>query len=338
MTQLIQLTKEMNAPKDLATSLTNKLNIFFNEVESVKDTINGINITSIDQVKEMQQAREIRLEIRRKRLKARDIVKDQRLKIKTAMSDFTLQDKLWLKAFQMLEATCDNLETKCEDKEKFAERYEAEQKQLRYESRVNKLHQYGTDPSIYALSDMSDEAFEKLLENERLAYNAKIEAEKKAELQRVAEEKAEKERQEEIKKENERLKTEAIEKERLANIEQEKREKELAKERAEQQKKLDAERKAREQAEAKIKAEKEAQAKKEAIEKARLDEIKKQQEEAERQKLLAPDKDKLMELAQIIDKIQLPAVSSKEANSVVRATEEMLGKVTNYIREKAKTL
>lgn len=338
MTQLIQLTKEMNAPKDLATSLTSKLNIFFQEVDSVKTTIEGIVITRPDQVEEMRQAREIRLEIRRKRLDARDIVKEQREKIKSAMSDFTLQDKLWLKAFQMLEATCDNLETKCEDKEKFAERYEAEQKQLRYESRVNKLHQYGTDPSIYSLAEMSDESFEKLLENERLAYNARIETQKKLEEEQIAREKAEAEKQEEIRRENEKLKAEAIEKERVANIEREKREKELAKERAEQQKKLDAERKARELAEAKIKAEKEAQAKKEAEEKFRLDALKKQQDEEARQKLLAPDKDKLMELAQMIDKIQLPAVSSKEANSVVRATEDMLGKVTNYIREKAKSL
>ena len=338
MTQLIQLTKEMNAPKDLALTLTSKLDVFFQEAESVKESIDAIKVTKPDQIAEMKQAREIRLEIRRKRLEARDIVKAEREKIKSAMSDFTLQDKLWLKGFQLLEATCDHLETKCEDKEKFAERYEAEQKQLRYESRVNKLHQYGTDPSIYALADMSDEAFEKLLENERLAYNAKIESEKKAEQQRLADEKAEKERQEAIREENEKLKAEAIEKERLANIEREKREKELAKERAEQQKKLDAERKAREQAEAKVKAEKEARAKKEAEEKARLDAIKKQQEEEARQKLLAPDKDKLIALAKAIDMFQLPAVSSKEANSVVRATEEMLGKVTNYIREKAKAL
>lgn len=338
MTELVQLTKEMNAPKDLATTLTSKLNVFFQDVEKVRSTIEGIEITSPDQVDEMNQAREIRLGIKRKRLEARDIVKEQREKIKSAMSDFTLQDKLWLKAFQMLEATCDHLETKCEDKEKFAERYEAEQKQLRYETRVSKLHQYGTDPSIYSLADMSDEAFDKLLENERLAYNARIEAEKKAEQQRVAEEKAEKERQEAIREENERLKAEVVEKERLANIEREKREKEIAKERAEQQKKLDAERKAREQVEAKVKAEKEAQYRKEAEEKARLDAIKKQQDKEAREKLLAPDKDKLIELAKIIDIIQLPAVSSKEANSVVRATEDMLGKVTNYIREKAKAL
>jgi len=34
----------------------------------------------------------------------------------------------------------------------------------------------------------------------------------------------------------------------------------------------------------------------------------------------------------------MPAVKSNEASTVIRATQDMLIKVTNYIREKAKTL
>lgn len=336
MNQLIQITQD--APKSVAVAITDGLQKFFADAEKEKAIIDSIVVTKPDQVAEMKQARDIRLKIKNSRLEARDIVKDHREQLKNAMSEFTLQDKLWLKAFQMLEATCENLESKCEEKEKFAERYEAEQKQLRYESRVNQLHQYGTDPSIYSLVDMSDEAFSKLLENEKLAFEARVENEKKAAAELVAKQKAEAEERERIRLENEQLKKEAQERERLAKIETDKRNAELAKERVEQQKKLDAERKAREQAEANIKAEKEAQARKEAEEKAAAEAIEKANAEEARKKLLAPDKEKLMELANLIDQIQLPAVSSKEANSVVRATEEMLGKVTNYIREKAKTL
>lgn len=327
MNDLTKLTKDMGAPKDLALTLTTSLTKFFDDAEAERKTIDSIVVTSPDQVEEMQKAREIRLKIKNKRIEARDIVKDQREKIKFAMADFTLQDKLWLKAWQMLEATCDNLEAKCEHTEKFAERYEAEQKQIRYEQRVSKLVKYGTDPSIYALSDMPDETFDRLLETEHLAYEARIEGDKKAEAERIAKEKSERDEQERIRKENELLRKQAAE-----------REKKLEKERAEQQKKLDAERKAREAAEAKIKAEKDAQARKEAEEKARIDAITKADEEAARKKLLAPDKEKLIDLANAIEQIALPAVSSKEASSVVRATEEMLGKITNYIREKAKAL
>lgn len=338
MNQLIQLTKELQAPETVSKSLMEKMNVFFQSAEAQKEVIDSIVVTKPDQVAEMQQAREIRLKIKNKRLEARDIVKTEREKLKNAMADFTLQDKLWLKSFQMLEAVCDNLEAKCEEKEKFAERWEAEQKQVRYESRVNKLHQFGTDPSIYALADMTDEAFEKLLENEKLAHEARVANEKKAAAEQAAKEKAEAQERERIRLENEQLRKEAQERERLAAIEAQKREAELAKEREEQQKKLDAERKAREEAEAKVKAAAEAQRLKQAEEDAWADAQAKLAEEAEKKRLLAPDKEKLMALAQLIDQVQLPAVSSKEASAVIRATEDMLGKVTNYIREKSKGL
>ena len=205
---------------------------------------------------------------------------------------------------------------------------------MRYESRVNKLHQFGTNPSIYSLADMTDEAFEKLLENEKLAYDARIAAKKKAEVDAALEAKAEADRQEAVRLENIELRAQAAK----AAVAAELKEKELAKERAVGQKILDAERKAREAVEAKAKAEKDAQAQKEAAEATRLDTLKKAQEDQDRKKLLAPDKEKLLELANMIEQIGMPSVKSKEASSVIRATEDMLGKVTNYIREKAKTL
>jgi len=327
MNDLVKLTRELSAPEAITKTLMAKMSSFFEEIEAQKAVIEGIVVTQPDQVAEMQQARGIRLQIAKRRFLARDIVKEERNKLKNAMADFKLQDTLWLKSFQMLEAVCDNLEGKCEEKEKFAQRYEAEQKQMRYETRVAKLYQFGTDPSIYALADMTDEAFEKLLENEKLAYNARIAAQKKAEADAALEAKAEADRQEAVRLENIELRAQA-----------EIKEKELAKEREAQQKILDAERKAREAVEAKARAEKEAQAQKEAAEATRLNTLKKAQEDQDRKKLLAPDKDKLLELASMIEQIGMPAVKSNEASAVIRATQDMLGKVTNYIREKAKTL
>lgn len=325
--QLVQLTQELSAPEAVTKTLMQKMSIFFQEADKQKAVIDKIVVTQPDQNLEMQQAREIRLSIKNKRIEARDIVRAERDKLKTAMADFTLQDKLWLKSFQMLEAVCDNLESKCEEKEKFAERWEAEQEMLKYEDRVTQLLECDSDPSIFNLMDMTDEAFDKLLANEKLAQQARLQAEEEAEKQRIAEQKAETERQEAIRVENERLKAEAV-----------KRDAELAKERAEQQKKLDAERKAREEAEAKIKAEREAQAKKEAIERARVEAEQKARDEATRAKLLAPDKEKLIDLANSIEMLQLPAVQSKEAQAVIRATQDMAKRMSNYIREKAQAL
>ncbi len=327
MNDLVQLTRELQAPDAVSKTLMQKMSVFFDEANKQADVIDAIVVDSPDQKAEMQQAREIRLQIKNKRIEARDIVKVEREKLKNAMADFTLQDKLWLKSFQMLEAVCDNLEGKCEEKEKFAERWEAEQKQLKYEDRVKKLFPYGIDPSIYNLADMTDEAFDRLLQNEKLAYEARIKAEAEAEAKRIADAKVEAERQEAIRKENEALRTEAV-----------KREAELAKERAEAQKKLDAEKKAREAIEAKARAEKEAQLAKERIEKAKVEAEARAKEEAQKAKLLAPDKEKLIDLAASFEMLPLPAVQSKEAMAVIRATQEMIKKMSGYIREKAQTL
>lgn len=309
MNDLVQLTRELQAPEAVSKTLMQKMSVFFEEANKQADVIDAIVVDSPDQKAEMQQAREIRLQIKNKRIEARDIVKAEREKLKNAMADFTLQDKLWLKSFQMLEAVCDNLEGKCEEKEKFAERWEAEQKQLKYEDRVKKLFPYGTDPSIYNLADMTDEAFDRLLQNEKLAHEARIKAEAEAEAKRIADAKAEAERQEAIRKENEALRE-----------------------------KLDAEKKAREAVEAKARAEREAQLAKERAEKAKADAEAKAQEEAQRAKLLAPDKEKLIDLATSIEMLPLPAVQSKEAMAVIRATQEMIKKMSGYIREKAQTL
>lgn len=334
MNNLIKLTQELSAPEAITKTLMAKMSSFFDEVEAQKAVIEKIVVTQPSQLAQMQQARDIRLMIAKKRFNARDIVKEEREKLKNAMSDFKLQDTLWLKSFQMLEAVCDNLEGKCEEKEKFAERYAAQQKQLRYESRVRKLYEFGTDPSIYALADMADEAFDTLLGNERLAHEARIAAGKKAQADEEAAGKAQQDRQEAIRKENADLKARAV----AATAAAELKERELAKEREVQQNILALERKAREAVEATARAAKEAQAQKEAAEAARLDTLKKAREDEDRKKLLAPDKEKLLEIAHLIDQIGLPSVRSSEAQSVIRATQEMLGKVSNYIREKAKTL
>lgn len=96
--------------------------------------------------------------------------------------------------------------------------------------------------------------------------------------------------------------------------EAEEAERKAAREKAE---KLEQEKRDREAAEAKKKEEAEA---------------------AERAALLAPDKDKLLALADKIQKVELPALKSKEAQAVLDKTEELLEKVAIYIRGNVKGL
>lgn len=139
------------------------------------------------------------------------------------------------------------------------------------------------------LKMLSDEDFEKLLSGARLQQQAKIEADKKAELERLEVIRKEEEERKKIFEENERLKAEAIERQKKIDAENKRIEEERAKERAEKEKierELIAEKQRIADMEAKRIAEEKAKQEAERIEAERLkaEEIAKQQ---------APDIEKL---------------------------------------------
>lgn len=309
--QLTTILKESGIEQTQVQPLINKFGTFYTDAIKLTAQSKGIVIKDISQIDEMKKSREFRLSLKRIRTDAD--------KIRVEMKEPFLRGANAVQlAFNGIEKITREEERRLEDQEKFVERLEAEKKNKIEFERVSQLLKYVDEAENYSLhpDQMSEETFNKLLDNSRLAFEARKKAEDEAEKERLALIEAEKEEQERIRQENIKLRAEA-----------EKREKELAKERAEQQRKLEAEQKARKEAEDKIRLEREAQ-------EAKL----RAEAEAKRQHLLAPDKDKLLELALMFDSLQLPAVSSKEAMSVIRATEEMIGKVSNYIREKAKTL
>lgn len=165
-------------------------------------------------------------------------------------------------------------EAELEKIEKHFELIEQEKKDKINAERIEKLSKFIPDTSIFNVKEMSDDAFAKLLETSEIANRAILEAEKKAEADRIAQEKAEKVEQERIRKENEALKKEA-----------EAREKALAKERVEQEKKLEVERaKARVEAEAREKVERELRKKQEAEESKKQEELQKAEEDKQRGK------------------------------------------------------
>ena len=152
-----------------------------------------------------------------------------------------------------------------EEKLKEIENYFEIQERKRLEAlqleRVEMLSKYVEDAHERDLSGMAEDVWDAYFSTKKKAYEDMVEAEKQAELDRIAREKAEAEERERIRIEYERLRIEA-----------EKREKEIAEERA----KAEAERKAIE--EAAIIA-----AKKAAAEKAKLEAELKAKAEAEEQ-------------------------------------------------------
>jgi hypothetical protein len=241
-------------------------------------------------------------------------------------------------------------------KEETRERFENEQKELKVQQRLISISKFATEITRSEIENMSDETFTVFLSGIEKAYNDRIEAEKKAESERIAKEQAEKEEQERVRKENERLKKEAEEKEKQLEAERAKAESErkaieekARKEREESERKIKAEQEIARIAAEKAKAEKEKleaeiRAKNEAEEKARKEaELKsiadqKAKETAEKKAKNAPDKVKLLEVARNIDNIVFPEIKGEEAMRILSDVKTLLAKVSVFIKDKSELL
>jgi hypothetical protein len=219
---LVELVQQSGLQEVKQNEIAESLNRFFNEASKWNETITSIVIIDPSEVGKMKMAKEGRLTLKNYRLEAEKIVKSKREEVKMKMADFTLEDKLWLRAGQMMEATFKNLESKLEEKEKFAERWEAELKAKLKAERLEKLSEVCDNPNIYPLESMDEYSFNDLFNGLELAKKQKIESEL-AEQKRIEEERiAEQKRIEEQRIENERLKAEADKREKEIQAEREK--------------------------------------------------------------------------------------------------------------------
>jgi hypothetical protein len=246
-------------------------------------------------------------------------------------------------------------EEKLEKIEKHFELEEQKRKEKLAEKRTAELAEFECF-NVPGLGEMADEVYSNFITGARSNYLAKKEAEKKAEEERIAKEKAELEERRRMWLENGRLKKEAAEREakiaeekRLAEIERHKQEEALKQERA----KAEAEKKAleekarleREKADAearRVKAEQDAIIAKERAERAKAEtELKakadaervekEKKTAAERKAKRAPDKEKLKLLSDKIKGIELPEVSSEEAEAMIDYVRGMMTQIINTL-------
>lgn len=303
----------------------------FSKAKELATDAKNILVTDENQLDLMAQAREKRLELKNIRVeveKTRKTLKEESIREGKAIDGVA----------NIIKALIIPVEEYLEKQERFAEIIRQEKLAKLKAEREMKLSRFVEDISLYNLDNMEDEVFDRLLINVEAAYNAKIEAEKKAEQDRIAKEKADKEEQERIRLENEQLKKEAEERERKFAEEQKKRDEQLAKEREAQRKALEVEQKKREEIENRLRKEKEEKEKKEREERLLEEAKKKAEEETKRKALLAPDKDKLIKLASDINSINYPALSSDEAMGIVREVKQNLYKIADEIIKKANNL
>lgn len=362
--------KEQQLSATTGEELLASFNGLFDEAYQLIQQASKVTVTDATQLDEMARSRELRLALKKVRTcgdKKREHLKAEGLRRNSAIQG----------VFNVLKYMVEPIEETLLAQEEFAARRQAERRAALKSEREAALAPLGVDTSVYVLEAMEQEDFEQLLENLTARHEARIEAEKKSEADRLAKIEAERQEQERIRADNERLRLEnqRIEREKREEREraqQERQEAELKaakerqeaeqkaaeakaaadKERAEAAAKLKAEQaeSARKIAEAgaaakrerdrieeerkaeRLKAEKEAQEKLRQAHEAQLRAEKEAQDirDAERERLkleaewleaesekkrkadCAPDRDKLLALANVIGELRVPEFSTKD--------------------------
>jgi len=338
--------KESGLDTSQADNLMKSFAGFYSQAREIVEKCKNISVTDVSQKDEMAKARESRLNLQHIRTdadKTRVKLKEQSLREGRAIQG----------VYNVLEALIKPVEENLEKQEKFAENLEKERLEKQFEERVEKLSKYVNDVSLYSLKDMADEVFENLL------AGCKANFEKAQQEQKDAEEKQKEEQARQQKWHNRQIELaqlwDYIQEEVTANtsdeeynkiIQQAKKDKKdyeddqekIRLQNIELQKQIDKDRKAKEEAENKLREEREAQLKKEADEKASADAKLKSDEEAKIKALLAPDIDKLLDFAKRIRTIEVPAVKSNSANTILAESLKLLIQVAETIEGKTSTL
>jgi len=323
-TELTVLVENSGLEKTKAMTVLSAFESYFKQAAKWESMVKTLVITDASQVREMKMAHEGRMELRDIRVAAE--------KTKKKLKENILVEGRFIDAiYNLIAGITTPLENELLEKEKFVERQEQARKDKLEAERLEALSPYEVDTSFFNLREMTDEAFAQLLENTRLAYQARKEAERKAEEERIAREKAEQEERARIAAENLRLKAEAearekaLLEERKAREETERKLREEAEAiRKKQEEALRLEREAAEKARKELQARLEAEAREKQIQKAREEAERKAKEEAEKKLAMAGDIEKVLDYINKIKAINHPIVNNQEAIAIMALIDNAL--------------
>lgn len=279
-----------------------------------------------------KRAKEVRLLIVKNRTKGINVWH-------TNAKDFFLKGGQYVDAIKRKEVSVnDRMESDLSEVEKHSENLEIARLEKIKADRIAELSKY-SDVIPEGLGMMEDEVYKSYLVGCKVAYEARIEAEKKAESERLRIEQEEKEERERIRLENEKLKKEAEEREKQAEKERKEREaieaQRVAKEEFDRKQREQAEKKQREAYEAQLKTEREAKEKLEREAQAKVAAEKKAQEEAEAVRQIELSKDdeaKFQDLITDLDSIK-SKYSFKSKTNIKKYSDVgvLIDKIINHI-------
>jgi len=292
--QALAVIKQNAITPDTAQSLTASFAPLFTEARSILEKSRGITVTDASQTLEIKLARECRLALRKVRVagdKARKELKESALRTGRAIDGF----------YNILLHLTEEEENRLDEQEKFVDRQEAARKAAAKAEREAALKPYGIDTTFYNLAEMGTEAWGQLLANTKAAHEAKLEAARKAEEERVRLENERLKEEARIREENERLRREAAERETAAKAEREAAEAE--------RRRLEAEKRA---------VEEKARKEREAAEAEAARVLAEQKRKAEAEAKAAAEKSKAERLAAE----QIAAAERKKAEEIARRERE----------------
>lgn len=312
--QLLAVAAQSGLPAETAQTLQAAFLPAFAEARTIIEKSRGIVVTDVSQVLDIKVARTYRLALRSVRTgadKLRKELKEDGLRRGKAIDGF----------YNILVHMLDGEETRLHEQEQFAERAEAARRATLEVERTKELATYGV--TLVGLGAMADETYAQLLFNAKVGHEAKLEAARKAEAERIAAENARLVEEARIRAENERLKREADEREAAAKIEREA----AAQKQREADAAIAAER-------AKAQAEAAAAAEAARVEKERVEALAAE----EKRKAAAAAKLAAAKAKAERDAIEAKAKAEREAaEAAARAERERLQALAEIERQKAET-
>jgi hypothetical protein len=343
-TAIALIVAESGVEQTKAQTVLASFSAYFEQAAKWERQTKGLVITDASQTKEMKLAREGRLQLKEVRVNAKkthDKLKEGAL----------LEGRFIDSIYNLIEGVTKPLETALLEKEQFIERQEAARVEALRCARAEELALYQVDTSFYDLGNMPEASFKQLLENSQIAAEAKLKAQRQAEEDRIAAEKAAQEEQARVAAENARLKAEAEAREaeiaaERAKAEEERRAREA--EEAQERARLAAEQKAKddaaeaerqkaaqalalaqeeaEKAKRALQAKAEAEAKALREEAARLEADRLAKLEAERRAAQAGDADKVLAYIVALEAVKAPTVASPEAQAILDGCATIFGR------------
>lgn len=216
--------KEFGLEEAKASEMVNGLTSIISERNELEKIFDELIKQELNEAT-LKQAKELRLKISNNRTKGIE-------PWHKANKAFYLNGGRFVDAIKNKEiVNNERMEEKLKEIETYFINLEREQKDKLKEDRLDLLAPYNVDVQFVSIEEMTEEQFNGFLNTNKVAYEAKIEKEKQAELARIEAEKlAEEKRLAELKIEQDRIEAQRLENERL-KIEAEKREKEMADER-----------------------------------------------------------------------------------------------------------